>query len=249
MFSQLLSELKERLSSRPAASYVPHYSDILRKISTATAELEDGRSITLMSPDEFRIMFQGFIVPVQETKYKNRTLRRMMDRFHRNIILALAGSGDTTTDGVQLWQDLEAQYHLIMRHLETQWRALGLMTGPVARRQADLSVQLSIGSKHSATNESTICTIETKHGEVSFEVGSAADPLVLSTFLGNSPHRERIRETLECLLQSIQTLHSHEDVGGSPHTGSEYYSLGEESVDPMVHESFAVPQSVRSQSI
>jgi hypothetical protein len=250
-FSRLLTALKRKLSSQPAASCVPHFSDILSKISRVTATLGRGGNVTLMSPEEFGSMLQGFIVPVQLRNYKDGIVRRVMNRLHRNTILALNTGEDPTGDGVRLWKKLEDQYCSIMQHLETQSKALRLMPASIARchaKQARLSVQLAIGSKHSDYDSLTICTIGTESGQVSFSLGDAgADSHVLNTFLHDSAQRESIRETLGGLLQSMQE--SPEEGGGSCCAGKVDCHESMESADPMISEGFSCQQSLRRQSI
>lgn len=205
-FAQSLLALGSILSSKPARACVPHFADILSKLTTTITALRHGPSIKLMSPDEFRKMFQGFVVPVDEMKYKDKTVKRMLNRFHRNTILALRTGEDPTGDGIKLWNTLQAQYCSILQRLETQWNALGLMSPTEARRlarQAALSVQITMASKSSRDDAMTVCTIGTKHGEVSFRLDGEAGSGVLSTFPSDPIERGMLLESLGTLLQSL----------------------------------------------
>jgi hypothetical protein len=220
--AESLTVLRDRLSSQPADYCVPHFSEIICKIATTTFALRQGRSVTLLSPEDFRRMFQGFLVPVDKMKYKNRTVKRMMDRFHRNTILALNTGEDPACEGSKLWDTLQAQYFSILRRLEARWRSLGLLSPMEAARrarEASISVQLTIASRKDAV---TVCTVRTEHGQVSFQLDSAAGSEVLSTFLRDPEELAVVQESLGALLRPTQE--GQEEGGGSfmSGTGTEY---------------------------
>jgi hypothetical protein len=208
-FVRLLALLKHRLSGQATGAGIPHLEDILTKIDKSTVILQQARSSTLMSHAEFRKMFQGFIVPVEGTRYKDGIVRRMMDRFHRNTILALqvGGRGHVIEEGVKLWKSLQNQYYHVLQLLEDQWEALGLLAPEEARRQArnsQLSVQVNTDRRQSGSDVMTVCTVGSGLGEVSFRLDGIGSSEVLSTFLGESGDLEVLQEELERLVKSVR---------------------------------------------
>lgn len=222
-FVRLLALLKHRLSGQATGAGIPHLEDILTKIDKSTVILQQARSSTLMSHAEFRKMFQGFIVPVEGTRYKDGIVRRMMDRFHRNTILALqvGGRGHVIEEGVKLWKSLQNQYYHVSRLLEDQWEALGLLSPEEARRHARtsrLSVQVSTDNRPAGSDVMTVCNVGSGLREVSFRLDEIGSSEVLSTFLGDSGDLEVLQEEVERLLNSVREARRQDSIVTSHET-------------------------------
>lgn len=141
-FYQALLNLRTRLLAG-RNEHIPHYPYILDHLATLLQLLSCPQKVLDMTAEEFRKLFQGFLVPVDEQRYKDETVRRVMDRFLRNTVMALECDD---IEGLEDLIDLQARYESLGLHLERRGRVPALWSSFTVKDDAGWPELSSEGS-------------------------------------------------------------------------------------------------------